>query len=85
MTNRRFFSAASEAQAVLDAASALDVPPGELAYRRLEKKQGFLRGPRVVIEVDTEAPRRPPIAAAAVAPPATQQPSRPTPCSQRRR
>jgi len=62
---RRFFSAESEAQAVLDAASALGVPPGELAYRRLEKKTGFLRRPRVVIEVDTTSPRRP--AAAPVA------------------
>jgi hypothetical protein len=55
---RRFFSGESEAQAVLEAAASFGLLPGELAYRQVEKKHGFLRRPKVVIEVDPEKPRR---------------------------
>ena len=57
---RRFFSGESEAQAVLEAAGHFGLSPGELAYRPVEKKHGFLRRPKVVIEVDAASPRRPP-------------------------
>jgi spoIIIJ-associated protein len=57
-TPRRFFSGDTEAQAVIEAAGHFGLSPGELAYRPVEKKHGFLRRPRVVIEVDPAAPRR---------------------------
>ena len=55
---RRFFSADTETQAVMDAAEHFGVTPAELAYRAVEKKHGFLRRPRAVIEVDPASPRR---------------------------
>lgn len=55
---RRFFSGETEAQAVLEAAGSFGLTPAELAYRPVEKKHGFLRRPKVVIEVDPESPRR---------------------------
>ncbi len=55
---RRFFSGETEAQAVLEAAGCFGLSPGELEYRPVEKKHGFLRRPKVVIEVDPESPRR---------------------------
>ena len=55
---RRFFSGDTEAQAVLEAAGCFGLTPGELKYRPVEKKHGFLRRPKVVIEVDPESPRR---------------------------
>ena len=55
MNGKRFFSAASESQAVSEAAAELGVPAAELAY---EVRQGTLRPGRVVIVVDLAAPRR---------------------------
>lgn len=55
---KRYFSADTESQAIIDAAEHFGLPPGELAYRPVEKKHGFLRRPRVVIEVDPANPRR---------------------------
>ncbi len=55
---RRFFSADTEALAVMEAAAHFGLEPAELAYRPVEKKHGFLRRPKVVIEVDTASPRR---------------------------
>ena len=55
---RRFFSADTETQAVMEAAAHFGLTPAELAYRPVEKKHGFLRRPKVVIEVDTTSPRR---------------------------
>jgi spoIIIJ-associated protein len=74
---RRYFSGETESQAVLEAAGHFGLEPGEVAYRRVEKKHGFLRRRvRVVIEVDPQAPRRSAetpasVAAAAAAPAAT--------------
>ena len=65
MNGKRFFSAASESQAVIEAAAELGVPPAELAY---VVRQGALRQGRVVIVVDTQAPRRPPTPPPAEAP-----------------
>jgi spoIIIJ-associated protein len=57
-SSRRFFSGETETQAVIEAAGHFGLSPAELAYRPVEKKHGFLRRPRVVIEVDPTQPRR---------------------------
>jgi hypothetical protein len=58
---RRFFSGSSLDQAVMAAARHYEVEPGELAYRQIEKKHGFLRTRRaVMIAVEPEQPRRQP-------------------------
>lgn len=62
MNGKRFFSAASESQAVSEASAELGIPAAELAY---QVRQGALRPGRVVIVVDLEAPRRAPAAAPA--------------------
>jgi spoIIIJ-associated protein len=72
VSGKRFFSGASETQAVMDAAAQLGVPPSELAY---QLRQGALRPGRVVIEVDPAAPRRPATPAA----PTGARPARPRP------
>ncbi|HXT21606.1 MAG TPA: R3H domain-containing nucleic acid-binding protein [Thermoanaerobaculia bacterium] len=56
---RRFFSADTEMLAVMEAAAHFGLAPAELAYRPVEKKHGFLRRPKAVIEVDPASPRRP--------------------------
>jgi spoIIIJ-associated protein len=58
LNGRRYFSAETEAQAVLEAAGHFGVSPAELDYRPVNKKQGFLRRPRVVIEVDPGRPAK---------------------------
>jgi len=61
MTNkgRRFFSGDTLEQAVMQAASHYQVDPDEVAYRKVEKRHGFLRVRRsVVIDVDPDNPRR---------------------------
>jgi spoIIIJ-associated protein len=55
---RKFFSADTETLAVMEAAAHFGLAPGELAYRAVEKKHGFLRRPKAVIEVDPASPRR---------------------------
>jgi spoIIIJ-associated protein len=72
---RRFFSGDTETLAVMEAAAHFGLTPAELAYRPVEKKHGFLRRPKVVIEVDTASPRR---AVATSAPPAERQIAAPT-------
>lgn len=62
MSKRKFFSGNSIRQAVVAAASHFDVPPDEVAYREVDKKHGFLKlRKRVIIEVDADDPRRPPV------------------------
>ncbi len=72
---RRFFSGDTESQAVIEAAGHFGLRPGELAYRTLEKKHGFLRRQRVVIEVDPTCPRR--AVGAVEPPPAARRPPAP--------
>ncbi|HEV8237875.1 MAG TPA: R3H domain-containing nucleic acid-binding protein [Thermoanaerobaculia bacterium] len=55
---RKFFSADTETLAVMEAAAHFGLAPAELAYRPVEKKHGFLRRPKTVIEVDPSSPRR---------------------------
>jgi len=71
---RKFFSADTETLAVMEAAAHFGLQPAELAYRPVEKKHGFLRRPKAVIEVDPASPRRmvpaePPAAARQAGPP----------------
>ena len=59
MSERRYFSGDTESQAVLEAAGLFGLEPRELAYSLVDKKHGFLRQRRrVVIVVDSDAPRR---------------------------
>ena len=61
MTNsgRRFFSGNTLEQAVMQAASHYRIDPDEVAYRKIEKRHGFLKTRRgVVIDVDPDNPRR---------------------------
>ncbi|HUF78496.1 MAG TPA: R3H domain-containing nucleic acid-binding protein [Thermoanaerobaculia bacterium] len=63
---RKFFSGRSVDQAVVAAASHYGVTPGELKFRELEKRHGFVRTRRnVVISVDPEDFRKAPEAAPA--------------------
>ena len=56
---RRFFSGASLAQALMAASRHFHVPPEELSFRLREKRHGFTHKTRaVVIEVDPKAPAR---------------------------
>lgn len=58
---KKFFSGNSLEQAVLQGARYFGLEAEELAYRRVERRHGFLKvRRRVVIEVDAEAPRREP-------------------------
>lgn len=58
---RRFFSGASLAQALMAATRHFHLPPEELAYRQIEKRHGFTHKARAfVIEVDPRSPRREP-------------------------
>jgi spoIIIJ-associated protein len=58
-SERRYFAGRTLGQAVLAAAGHYGVEPEELAYRRVEKRHGFLKARRrVVIEVDPEEPRQ---------------------------
>lgn len=55
---RRFFSGSTLEQAVISAASEYELAPAEVAYRKVEKRHGFLRAQRrVIIEVDPANPR----------------------------
>lgn len=67
---KRFYADDSVERAVLKASRELSIAPEELAYKKVDKKHGFLKGrKRVVIEVDEESFRRveaegPPVAEA---------------------
>jgi spoIIIJ-associated protein len=58
-TGRRFFSGDTLEQAVMQAARHFQIDPDDLAYRKVEKRHGFLKVRRgVVIDVDPDHPRR---------------------------
>lgn len=55
---RRFFSGETLEQALMQAARHYGIQPEEVAYRKVEKRHGFLRARRgVVIDVDPNEPR----------------------------
>ena len=57
MSDRRYFSGDSEAQALMEAAIHFGVEPDDLAFERVEKKHGFVRRrKRVLIEIDPQDP-----------------------------
>jgi spoIIIJ-associated protein len=58
-SSRLFFTGNTLDQAVMAAATHYDLEPDELAYERVERRTGFLRGRRrVVIRVDSNSPQR---------------------------
>jgi spoIIIJ-associated protein len=58
-SKRRYFSGTTLEQAIMQAARHHQLEPEDVAYRKIEKRHGFLRRRRgIVIEVDPEAPRR---------------------------
>ena len=60
-TGRKFFSGNTLEIAVMQAARHHGLQPEEVAYRKIEKRHGFLRSRKgVVIEVDPEAPQTAP-------------------------
>jgi len=72
---RKYFSGNTLDNALMQAARHHGLPPEEVAYRKLEKRHGFLRARKgVVIEVDPEAPRRAPEDAADATPEPTPEP-----------
>lgn len=75
-TGRRFFSGNTLEQAVMQAASHYQIDPDEVAYRKIEKRHGFLKTRRgVVIDVDPDNPRR--AIGSAVVAPAQVEPEKP--------
>jgi len=57
--SRQFFTGNTLEQAVLAGAKHFGLEPDELAYERVERRGGFMRGRRsVVIKVDASKPRR---------------------------
>ncbi len=68
--DRRFFSAPSLERAVLEAARHYDLPPEELAYEPIDKRQGLIKRRKVVIKVDPASPR---LAAPRLATPASER------------
>ena len=57
-TERKYFSGSSLEIALMQAARHHGLQPEEVAYRKIEKRHGFLRSRKgVVIEVDPESPR----------------------------
>ena len=58
-STRLFFTGNSLEQAVIAAASHYEIDPDEVAYERMERRTGLLRGRRrIVIRVDSSNPRR---------------------------
>ncbi len=55
---RDFFSGRNLQQAILAAARRFGLDPAEIAYVERERAGGFIKNPKVVIEVDPAAPRR---------------------------
>ena len=76
MSERLFFSGNNLQQALLAAARHFRLDPEEVAFHERERRGGFIKNPRVVIEVDPAAPRRLP-------PPAAAPPPRPAPVTPR--
>lgn len=57
-TGRKYFSGSTLEIALMQAARHHGLQPEEVAYRKIEKRHGFLRARKgVVIEVDPESPR----------------------------
>ncbi|HZF08457.1 MAG TPA: R3H domain-containing nucleic acid-binding protein [Thermoanaerobaculia bacterium] len=67
-SQKRYFSGDTLRQALVQAANHFHLDPDEIAYRPIEKRHGFIKNrKKVLIEVDSEAPRR--TAPAALPPP----------------
>lgn len=58
--SRQYFSGKTIETAILEAASHFKISPDEVLYRKIEKKHGFTKTPKVVIVVDPEQPKKKP-------------------------
>ena len=56
--SRKYFSGKTIETAILDAASHFEMSPDEVLYRKIEKKHGFTKTPKVVIVVDPDNPKK---------------------------
>lgn len=72
---KEFFSGRNLQQAILAAARRFALDPEDVAYAERDRSGGFIKNPKVVIEVDPGSPRRP--VAPVSAPVATAKPSAP--------
>lgn len=59
MSAKLFFSGRTLQQAILAAARHFSLEPDQIAYTQRERQGGFIKNPKVVIEVDPAVPRRP--------------------------
>lgn len=76
---RRYFAGDTLAQAVMAAARHFGLEPGEVEYRLVEKRHGFVKTRRkVLVEVDPAGPRRAP---AATVRPSVAAPAAPLPAA----
>lgn len=58
-SRRRYFGGDTLQQALVQAANQFHLDPEEIAYRVLDKRHGFVKSrKKVMIEVDTDAPRK---------------------------
>ncbi len=58
-SQKKYFSGDTLRQALVQAANHFSLDPNEIAYRPIEKKHGFIKNRRkVLIEVDSAAPKR---------------------------
>ncbi len=69
--SRQYFSGKTIETAILEAASHFKINPDEVLYRKIEKKHGFTKTPKVVIVVDPEKPKKEDELAGRTDPPAT--------------
>src|SRR5947199_4625519 len=58
-SQKRYFSGDTLRQALVQATNNFNLDPNGIAYRPIEKRHGFIKNrKKVLIEVDSEAPRR---------------------------
>jgi spoIIIJ-associated protein len=75
-SQKKYFSGDTLKQALVQAANQFNLDPNEIAYRPIEKRHGFIKNRRkVLIEVDSAAPKR--TGPAPAAPPKQAAPSAP--------
>jgi predicted RNA-binding protein Jag len=69
-SQKKYFSGDTLRQALVQAANHFSLDPNEIAYRPIEKKHGFIKNrKKVLIEVDSAAPKRTGPAPQTIAPP----------------
>lgn len=79
MSGKLFFSGRTLQQAILAAARHFSLEPDQVAYSARERQGGFIKNPKVVIEVDPAAPRRRSAAVPTAPERPAEKPARPKP------